>query len=155
MPAAGGSLVRDREARLHPPHSHCERLRTRRFRGDGARDLPLSPQLERLERHWLQLPGRQVRHDLRGPSRRHRCSRRRRPGTGLQRPVGRRVEPRHVQHHGTERGRAQRARAPFGVEAGDPGRAADRDRHGHLDRWSAEPLPGRRAGHVATHLRSP
>ncbi len=37
-----------------------------------ARHLPLPPQLERVERHRLQLPRRQVRDDLRGSGRRRR-----------------------------------------------------------------------------------
>ena len=47
-------------------------------------DLPLPPQLERLERHRLQLPRRPLRHDLRGPRGRHRRGGGRRAGAGLQ-----------------------------------------------------------------------
>ena len=64
--------LRRGEARLHPSHGERERLRPRGLGRDGARHLPLPPQLQRLERHRLQLPRRPLRHDLRGPRRRHR-----------------------------------------------------------------------------------
>ena len=43
--------------------------------GDRARHRALPPRLQRLERHRLQLPRRQVRPGLRGPRGRHRRSR--------------------------------------------------------------------------------
>ena len=72
VPAARRPRLRRGEARVHPPHRERERLRAGGLRRDGARHLPLPPQLERLERHRLQLPRRPLRHDLRGPRGRHR-----------------------------------------------------------------------------------
>ena len=73
--------------------------------GDRARDLPLPPQLQRLERHRLQRARRQVRRALRGPRRRARPRRRRRPGAGLQ--LG---DRRDRQHRATTRPSSPRPR---------------------------------------------
>ena len=62
--------LRLRQGRLRPPHGLGQRLLAQRGALGGAGHLPLPPQLQRLERHRLQLPRRQVRHALRGPRRR-------------------------------------------------------------------------------------
>ncbi len=54
---------------LRASHRHAERLRARRRAGDHPLDLHLPRALERLERHWLQLPRRRLRARLRGPRR--------------------------------------------------------------------------------------
>ena len=82
--AAREAALRQRQGGDRPPHRLAERLHPRRRPGDRARDLPLPPQLQRLERHRLQRARRQVRRPLRGPRRRPRPRRRRRPGAGLQ-----------------------------------------------------------------------
>ena len=111
VPAARRPGLRRGEARVHPPHRERERVRARGLRRDGARHLPLPPQLERLERHRLQLPRRPLRHDLRGPRGRHRRGGGGRAGAGLQQPVDRHREPRHLQHRRPDRGGAARDRA--------------------------------------------
>ena len=70
--------------RRHPPHGRLELLLQERLRVDRAGHAGVPHERPRLVRHRLQLPGRQVRPDLRGPRRRHRqagprCSRRQRP----------------------------------------------------------------------------
>ena len=82
--------------RVRPPHGHGQRLRAGGLGRDRARHRPLPPRLQRLERHRLQLPRRQVRPGLRGPRRRHRRAGRRRAGAGLQQRLDRHRLPRHV-----------------------------------------------------------
>ena len=64
--------------------------------GDRARHRPLPPQQQRLERHRLQLPRRQVRPGLRGPRGRDRPGRRRRAGAGLEQRLDRHRLPREL-----------------------------------------------------------
>ena len=64
--------------RERPPHGRDEQLLARPGGGDHARDRGLPRQVERLERHRLQLPRRPLRHRLRGPLRRDRPQRDRR-----------------------------------------------------------------------------
>ena len=71
--------------------------------GDRAGDRALPREGERLERHRLQLPRRQVRPGLRGPLRRHRAQRRRRPRGGLQHRLGRRRGARQLRLRGADR----------------------------------------------------
>ena len=111
------ALVRLGGRRVRPPHRHRDRVRAAGLGGDGARHLPLPPQLERLERHWLQLPGRSLRHHLRRTGRRYRSGRGRRPGAGLQRPLDRGRKPRHVQHRRADRRRPRRDGQAALVEA--------------------------------------
>ena len=83
--APGGSALRRHGAHgLRASHRHAERLRARRRARDHPLDLHLPRALERLERHWLQLPGRRLRPCLRGPRRRHRPTGHRRAHRGLQ-----------------------------------------------------------------------
>ena len=85
-PPRSGAQLRRGEGRVRPPHGEPRTTtRARRRRTIVLGDLPLPPQLERVERHRLQLPRRQVRHALRGPCRRDRPAGGRRPGPGLQR----------------------------------------------------------------------
>ena len=88
--------LRQREGGAGAPHGLAERLHAGGGAADRAGDLPLPPQLQRLERHRLQRARRQVRHDLRGPRRRPRPGRDRRPRAGLQLADGRRREHRRL-----------------------------------------------------------
>ena len=56
--------------RRRPPHGRHEQLHARAVGRDRARDRDLPREGQRLERHRLQLPRRQVRPGLRGPLRR-------------------------------------------------------------------------------------
>ena len=58
--------------RGRPPHRRVEQLLGLRVRGDRPRHPALPRAQQRLGRHRLQLPRRQVRPRLRGPRRRHR-----------------------------------------------------------------------------------
>ena len=82
--------------RVRAPHRQRERLRARGLRRHRAGHRQVPPRHQRLERHRLQLPRRQVRPDLRGPRGRHRPAGDRRPGRGLEPPVDRHREHRHV-----------------------------------------------------------
>ena len=82
--AALGAGLRDGEGGAGASHRLAQRLHAGRGAADRARDLPLPPQLERLERHRLQRPRRQVRHALRGPRRRARPGGDRRARAGVQ-----------------------------------------------------------------------
>ena len=92
--AARRADVRRRAGRVRPPHGRHERLRAFRQRRHRARHRALSPRHQRLERHRLQLPRRQVRPGLRRPCGRDRVGRGGRPGAGLQRAVDRHRVPR-------------------------------------------------------------
>ena len=84
-----GDQVRDRA-----PHGRDERLLALPGGGDHARDPDLPRQVERLERHRLQLPRRPLRDGLRGPLRRNRPERRRGAHPRLQHRRGRRCRDR-------------------------------------------------------------
>ncbi len=58
-----------------PPHRRQQQLRAQRLAGDRPLDAGVPHAGPWLVRHRLQLPGRQVRPDLRGTQRRRRCSR--------------------------------------------------------------------------------
>ena len=73
-----------------------EQLHARAVRCDRARNRDLPREGQRLERHRLQLPRRQVRADLRGPLRRHGQARDRRARIGLQHRRGRRLGDRRL-----------------------------------------------------------
>ena len=64
--------------------------------GDRPGDRQVPPRHQRVERLRLQLPRRQVRPDLRGPRRRDRPGRHRRPGAGLQLALDRHRQHRDV-----------------------------------------------------------
>ena len=64
--------------------------------GHRARNRPLPPRFQRLERHRVQLPRRPLRRGLRGPRGRHRGGRDRRPGAGLEQLLDRDRLPRDV-----------------------------------------------------------
>ena len=89
--AKGGCPPRERrrlragQGRRRPPHGDRAEVHRGRGAGDRARDLPLPPQRERLERHRLQRPRRPLRDPLRRPRRRRPQGRDRRPLAGLQR----------------------------------------------------------------------
>ena len=82
---------------------------------DHAGDRGLPRQVERLERHRLQLPRRPLRHRLRGPLRRHRPERDRRPRPRLQHRLGRRRGDRHVRRPRAARRRRGVAREASGL----------------------------------------
>ena len=110
---------------------------------------------QRLERHRLPVPGRQVRADLRGPRGRHRPGRGRRAGAGLEQHVDRHRLPRRLHLDRPDARGHGRARAPDRLEAVRPRRPdrgrGDRRLGGRRD----QPLPGRDAGHLPAHLRPP
>ena len=133
-------------ARVRPPHGQRERLRAGGVGGDRPRHRQVPPQLQRLERHRLQLPRRPVRPDLRGPRGRDRQGDRRRPGAGLQQRLDRRGVARHV-HRRAARGRGdRRARPHHRLEARAARGACRGRRHRHVARRRVEPLeaPGPR-----------
>ena len=88
-PPEGAALREGRSLCGRPPHGRLERLLARRLGGDRQGDRAVPRARQRLERHRLQLPGRQVRPDLRGPLRRGRSQRDRRARRGLQHRFGR------------------------------------------------------------------
>ena len=118
VPAAPAAAVRDGQGGGRAPHGLAQRLHAGGGAGDRARDLPLPPQLERLERHRLQRSGRQVRRALRGPRGRARPRRRGRARAGLQ--LGDRRDREHRRpHHGRgDAGGAQRDGELHPLEAG-------------------------------------
>ena len=124
LPAARDTGVRRGQARVRPPHRDRERVHARAVPGDGARHLPLPPQLERLERHRLPVRRGQVRKDLRRARRWDRSCGGRSAGAGIQLPVGGHLQPRHVQHDRSDGSGACGTRASAFVEAGDPRRGA-------------------------------
>ncbi|CAA9480578.1 MAG: hypothetical protein AVDCRST_MAG69-752, partial [uncultured Solirubrobacteraceae bacterium] len=142
-------------AGLRAPHRRRQRLRPGGLGRHRARDRPLSPRLQRLERHRLQLPGRQVRPGLRGARRRHRPAGDRRPGAGLQRRVDRHRLPGGLQRDRAVTGGHGGACAPAGVEARRPRRARRGTGHRHLRRWPHQPLQGGHAGDPRADLRPP
>ena len=154
-PPRAEPVLRRGEIRIHPSHGERERVRAGGLRRDGARYLPLPPQLEPLERRRLQLPGRPLRDDLRGPGGRHRRGCGGRAGAGIQQPVDRHREHRHVQHRRSDRGGAARDRTTPRLEAGGARRAGSRTRVGGVGGWLDEPLPGRVATLLRAHLRPP
>ncbi len=110
-PAARARRLRHGRGRVRAPHGDDQHLRPRGLGGDRARDRPLPPRLQRLERPRLQLPRRQVRPGLRGPRRRHRRARHRRPGAGLQQRLDRDRGARHP-HADRGLGAARWTRSP-------------------------------------------
>ena len=116
-PAPLGAELRHRADGVRAPHGGHDRVRARGFAGHRARHRPLSPRLQRLERHRLQLPRRPLRRDLRGPRGRDRRGRRRRPGPGLQQPVDRHRDARDVHQHPARRAGDGGAREAARLEA--------------------------------------
>ena len=94
-----GDSIRERAS-----HGGHEQLFACSGRGDPARHRDLPRQVQRLERHWLQLPRRPLRHRVRGSLRRHRPQRRRRVRPGLQHRLYRCCRDRHVRHGSDPRG---------------------------------------------------
>ncbi len=97
-PARRALLRADDPVRERAPHGRHERLLAVAGGGDHARDRGLPRQVQRLERHRLQLSRRPLRHRLRGALRRHRQERDRRLCTRLQHRLARRRCDRHVRH---------------------------------------------------------
>ena len=139
LPAAQRARLRRGEGRARAPHGLAQRLLARGGAGDGAGDLPLPPQLQRLGRHRLQRPRRQVRRALRGPRRRARQGGDRRPGTGLQRPDRRDLEHRRPHARCRRRPRARRHGPLHPLEA--PGARPAALRPGHARRAPAARSP--------------
>ena len=127
--------------RDRPPHGGPERLLAVPGRGDHARHPDLPRQVERLERHRLQLPRRPLRHRLRGPLRRDRPERRRRPRARLQHRLGRRRRDRHLQHAARPRGRLAIAREAARLAA-RPRARRPRSRSRSISGGSERYLPG-------------
>ena len=149
------AALRQRQGGDRPPHGLAERLHPRRRAGDRARDLPLPPQLQRLERHRLQRARRQVRRPLRGPRRRPRPRRRRRPGAGLQLGDGRDRQHRGPHDPGAHARDARRDRALRTLEARRPPPTAHRQRHPDERGRTREPLRRRRQGARPARARAP
>ena len=99
--AASPDIASALKLRLRAPHGQRERLQQGAGAGHRALDPDVPHALAGLEGHRLQLPRRRLRPDLRGPGRRHRGERRRRPGRGLQH--------RHGGHRGDRQRRDRRA----------------------------------------------
>ena len=84
------AVLRGRDPpRDRPPHGRLELLLEGPVGLDRAGDRALPRAGQRLERHRLQLPRRQVRPDLRRPLRRDHAAGDRRPRAGLQQRLGR------------------------------------------------------------------
>ena len=125
----------------HPPHRDRERLLRGGGTGDRARDLPLPPQRQRLERHRLQRARRPLRQPLPGPRRRDRRS-----VVGAQ-AQGFNAQTTAIASIGTTRPRRRPARAkrvdrPTTWPGGSTWSASTRRREddGDLGRRRAEPL---------------
>ena len=151
--AALGAALRRRAGGVRAPHGHRERVRAAGLAGDRARHREVPPRHERLERHRLQLPRRQVRPGLRGPRRRGRPGRDRRARAGLQRRVDERRAARDVHRRRDHAAGARGDRAAARLEALAARGAGDRDRRAELGRRQPEPLPGGDAGDGQPHLR--
>ena len=100
-----------------PPHRRVERLHPRAVRGDRARHLRLPLGEERLGRHRLQRPRRQVRDDLRGPGGRHGPPRGRRARRRVQPGDLRHRDDGHPDRHPADARRAHLGGAPGRLEA--------------------------------------
>ncbi len=144
-PACGAPLRAERPRRRRPPHRRLERLHGGGVGGDRPRDPRLPRQGQRLERHRLQLPRRQVRQGLRGPLRRHRPERHRGARGGVQHRLRRRRRARRVQ---LARGRGEGAggaRAGARVAARPRPCRAGHDRLVRLGRQRVASRPARRS----------
>ncbi len=139
--------------RERPPHGRHEQLLARAGGGDHARDRGLPRQVERLERHRLQLPRRPLRHRLRGPLRRHRPQRDRRLCPRLQHRLDRRRRDRDVQHGGDPGCRRDVAREAPRLAARPRPRRSRLDAHVRLGRQRA--LSRRRPRSPARRLGTP
>ena len=143
------------QGRRRPSHGDREPLHRGRGAGDRARDLPLSPQRQRLERHRLQRARRPVRQPLRGAGRRGEEGRRRRPRPGLQLPDHRRGVDRHPHlDRGLAGGKGVAGRLP-GVEAHRARPARYRQDDPDLGRRRSQPLPARPQGAAEQDHRPP
>ena len=124
--------LRARARGCRPPHGHRERVLARPGASRDPRGLPVPPEHQRVERHWLQLRRRPVRRNLGGPRGGRRRGRVRIPGAGLQRPDHGDREPRRV-HLGAADGRRDRRPGPADqVEARQPRGADVRHHHPHV-----------------------
>ena len=97
----GPDHLRHGQGRRRPPHRDRERLQRGRGAVGRARDLPLSPQRQRVERHRLQRTRRPLREHLRRPVRRAQQGGGRRSRAGLQRADQRRGRDRNA-HQGAD-----------------------------------------------------
>ena len=146
LPAAHGARLRQREGGARAPHRLAQRLRARGVGGDRAVHLPLSPQLQRLERHRLPGPGGQVRRAVRGPRRRARPGGDRGAGAGLQLRDRRHREHRRPHQRRGHAGDDGGARALHPLEARRARPAAVGNGHAHERGRLGQPLPGRARG---------
>ena len=153
--AASEALVRNGARGVRAPHGLAERLHAGGGAGDRARDLPLPPQLERVERHRLPGARGQVRRALRGPRRGPRQAGAGRARPGLQRPGHRHREHRRQHRRRALRHGARLARRLHPLEAHDPRAAAHRVHHAHERRRRHQPLPGRPPRARSARARAP
>ena len=155
LQAARNGRLRPSGLRAGPPHHHDQLLPRLPVGRNRAGGLPLPPRRERLERHWLQHAGRQVRPGLRRSAGGHRRARDRRPGGRLQHGVHGRGHDRQLQLHSSLGRRRERARARARVEAVAPRRPGAGADHGDLERRTRHALPAGRPGHGQPHLGPP
>ena len=146
------AVLRRRALRGRPPHRRLERVLAGAVGRDRARDRGLPRRRERLERHRLQLPRRQVRPGLRRAVRRSRPAGDRRARDGVQRRLGRCRRARRLQLDADQRGGAALARAAAVVEARSLACRSAVDAQLAVDRQPA--LPSRHAGVPAGDLRT-
>ena len=139
-----------RAVRRRPPHRGLELLHARPVRLDRPRHPALPRARERLGRHRLQLPRRQVRPDLRGPVRRSRPQRRRGARPGVQPGLDGRGADRELRRHLGDTGREGGAHASSRLAPGRGARRSDDDLQLALDR---EPQVPRGANDHAAHDR--
>ena len=143
-PPCAAAVLRRRALRGRPSHRRLERVHAGRVGRDRARDRGLPRRRERLERHRLQLPRRQVRPGLRRAVRRSRPAGDRRARDGVQRRLGRRRPARRLQLDADQRGGPALPRAAAVVEARSLACRSAVDAQLAIDREPA--LPSRHAG---------
>ncbi len=155
LQAARDSGPRHGQGGRRPSHRDREQVQRGRGTRDSARDLPLSPQRQRLERHRLQRARRPVRQPLRRASRRAEEGGGRRARPGLQLPDHRRGVDRHAHGDRDLAGGEGVACRLSGVEALRARPARNRQDDPDLSRRRGEPLPTRPQGAPQQDHRPP
>ena len=146
----GANYADSRAVRRRPPHRGLELLHACPVCFDRPRHPALPRARERLERHRLQLPRRQVRPGLRGPVRRSRPQRRRSARPGVQPGLDGRGADRELRRHLGDAGGEGYAHASSRLAPGRGPRRSDDDLQLALDR---EPKVFRGANDHAAHDR--
>ena len=120
---------------------------------DHARDRDLPRQIERMERHRLQLPRRPVRHGVRGPVRRDRAECRRCARARIQHGLCRSRADRHVRERAAAGRCGDRAREAARLAPRSRTRRSARNPDRRVGRERA--VSGRHSGLPALGLRAP